>query len=188
MSVSAVFAGPQVSLPQMLDARERRAAAQARLAAAAPAGASLLCLTLAIPGPVKSSPALAWVFERLREAVEGALAEAEVYERLELGGATGHELLMPVGMVPAELKRRMVALEEEHPLGRLADLDVFDAGAHELRLLSRADFGLPLRRCLICEGEAKACARSRTHTVEAMQDKIASIIYEGGYRDCGNQD
>lgn len=185
--VSRVFDGPAVELPQMLDARERRAAVQRSLIAKAPQGTSLLCMTMAIPGPVKTSAVLREVFGAIREAVAEALGDSAPLEAVELTGVTGPEVLELVPLGALELKRRMVAIEQSHPWGRLVDLDVFDCGAGELRPISRTELGLGPRTCLICGGEAKACARSRTHSVEQMQAKIASIIKEGGFEDCGNQ-
>ena len=96
-------------------------------------------------------------------------------------GPAGPELMELVGLAPEELKRRMTGIEQDHPLGRLADLDVLGRGDAAPRSVSRTELGLPPRRCLICDGEAKACARSRAHTVYEMQEKIAEIIQQGGH-------
>lgn len=178
---AVVFDGPCVELPQMLDARERRAALQRQLLADADEGESLLSFTLSIPGPHKTSAVLERVFNELASQVDTALADVPVHDRMRAGGATGPEFLMVCGCAPRDLKRLMVAIEETHPLGRLADLDVLGRTGDTLYSVSRTELGLPPRRCLICGGEAKACARSRAHTVQAMQERIAEIIQQGGY-------
>ena len=62
-------------------------------------------------------------------------------------------------------------LEEASPLGRLFDLDVSDETG---RTLSRsAD-----RRCLLCSNSARVCGRSRTHSVQQLQEKTESILRE----------
>ena len=175
-----VFCGPEAALPDMLDARERRAACQRRLLAEAEAGESLLSITLSIPGPHKTSDVLEAVFDELCARAEEALDGAPVRERTRLGGVSGPELLMLVGLELLELKRRVSAVEETHPLGRLADLDVLGRTGDTLYSVQRTEIGLPPRRCLICDGEAKACARSRAHTVSDMQERIAEIISQGG--------
>lgn len=175
-----VFCGPEAALPDMLDARERRAACQRWLLAEAEAGESLLSITLSIPGPHKTSDVLEAVFDELCTRAEEALDGAPVRERTRLGGVSGPELLMLVGLEPLELKRRVSAVEETHPLGRLADLDVLGRTGDTLYSVQRTEIGLPPRRCLICDGEAKACARSRAHTVSDMQERIAEIISQGG--------
>ena len=180
-----VFDGPQVALPQMLDARERRAREQARMLAGAEPGECLLALTLSVPGPVKTSVALMGAFDELLDEAVCALDDARVTQSIRYGGSTGPECLMLVGMDARELKRRMVAIEQTHPLGRLADLDVLERTDAGLRSVSRTELGFAARTCLLCGGEAKACARSRAHTVAAMQRKIATIIEEGGTKDRG---
>ena len=179
--VAMVFDGPEAALPDMLDARERRAACQRELLADAHDDESLLCITLSIPGPHKTSPVLEHVFDVLAAQAEAALDGAAVRERRALGGVSGPELLMLVALPARETKRRVVQVEQVHPLGRLADLDVLGRTGDTLFSVQRTELGLPPRRCLICDGEAKACARSRAHTVYEMQETIAQMIEQGGY-------
>lgn len=176
-----VFCGPVAELPDMLDARERRAAMQRELLGRAHEGESLLSITLSIPGPHKTSEVLERVFDELSSQAVSALDGAAVREQTRAGGVSGPELMMLVELEPRELKRRVAAVEETHLLGRLADLDVLGRTGDTLFSVQRTEIGLPPRRCLICDGEAKACARSRAHTVHDMQEKIAEIISQGGY-------
>ena len=69
------------------------------------------------------------------------------------------------------LKAATIELEESIPLARLWDLDVFDAKGN---LLSRADFALPPRACLVCGNEAKICARTRKHAVDEIVAEMQS--------------
>jgi holo-ACP synthase len=62
-------------------------------------------------------------------------------------------------------KRMLVELEANHALGRFWDLDVIDS---EGNLISRTELGYESRKCFICDGEAKACARSRKHSYEEL--------------------
>jgi Phosphoribosyl-dephospho-CoA transferase (holo-ACP synthetase) len=68
----------------------------------------------------------------------------------------------------------MITLEQQHPLGRLFDLDVLQADG---RSLSRREFDLPPRRCLICDELAAACGRSRRHSSEELQVRIHQILH-----------
>lgn len=180
-AAARVFAGPEAALPDMLCARERRAARQREMLAGAGVGESLLSITLSIPGPHKTSDVLERVFDALVSEVDRALEGVPVRDRLRTGGVSGPELLMLVELDARELKRRMVDIEQAHPLGRLADLDVLGRTGDTFGSVSRTELGCPPRSCLICDGEAKACARSRAHTVSEMQEKIAEIIQQGGY-------
>jgi holo-ACP synthase len=180
-----VFAGPSVSLEDMLWARERRATLQRRLCVYAPSESSLLSMTLRIPGPHKSSSVFTVVFDSLVSAINETLSTQRVFNRIRLNEATGPELLETVECNAFWLKRTMVAVEQFHPLGTLVDLDVFDIETKQFRPLSRTEIGYPLRTCLVCGGPAKLCARSRAHSVEEMQQCVASIIQASMIREEG---
>lgn len=178
--VAFVFDGPEVGLAEMLDARENRARIQRDLLAESLDGETLFSATLAIPGPHKTSSVLERAFAELVGALEAGLAGVRMRARTRLSGAPGPELLMLVKMPALELKRLAIDVEECHPLGRLADFDVVELTDGMPRPVSRTELGLAPRRCLICGDEAKACARSRAHTVKDMQVAIAEIIRQGG--------
>ena len=73
-----------------------------------------------------------------------------------------------------ELKRALVDLETVDPLGRLWDLDVTDP---KLGALSRRGLGLPVRRCIVCDQPAHACARSRAHSLPELLGAIEDILH-----------
>ena len=77
-------------------------------------------------------------------------------------GADGPYALWALGVEPETWKRAALELEERHPLGRLADFDVLSAGGTPL---SRADLGLPPRRCFLCGEEAALCRRRFSHSL-----------------------
>ena len=82
---------------------------------------------------------------------------------------TGCECLWAADGDVQTLKQRMCAIEEQDELGRLFDIDVIAPdGSH----LSRMEE----RRCLICGGPVRACARSRTHSAEELYQKTHGII------------
>jgi holo-ACP synthase len=87
---------------------------------------------------------------------------------------TGPEALLVVDAGALELKQAMTRLEEEHALGRLWDLDVIDP---RLGAISRKALGVPARRCLLCDEEAHACGRSRSHSLQELQNAIEEIIH-----------
>lgn len=76
------------------------------------------------------------------------------------------------------VKQKMMAIEQTQSIGRLFDLDVLVMANGQMKGLSRRELGLPTRRCLICEEDAKECGRSRKHSVEEMQMKIVELIKE----------
>lgn len=64
-----------------------------------------------------------------------------------------------IGEDPHKFKKTFIEIEETHPLGRFIDYDVHCAD----KSLSRSDFGLTNRKCLICEKEAWVCIKEQTH-------------------------
>lgn len=163
----------QVTLQQVLDAREARAATQQTLLQkyAAP----LICLTMNIPGPVKNSDLIRRAFglgqQMLLDSLKSegiALLHAQTQEP-----ATGCESFYVLRCNPQRLKQLCVGLEDSFPAGRLFDLDVIGLdGSHT----SRESLGLPPRKCLLCDQDAKVCGRSRAHSVEALQEKTWQLL------------
>lgn len=113
---------------------------------------------------------------KIASAAVSAVHEAfsPAYEELR-DLETGYEGYFIVDMDPMEAKRMAVSIEEEHPLGRLFDLDVI-VSEDGVRPLGRQELGLPQRLCLICGKPARECMRARTHTTEELLEKIDSIL------------
>ena len=165
--------GIPTELPQMLNAREQRAALQNRLLGSC--RCPLVSFTLNIPGPVKVLPLVPQAFDAGISKIEDALADQglPVVRREQVIQATGLEAMWAVETDAVRLKTLMAVIEDGGGLGRLFDIDVLDAGGKKL---SREDLGLPPRKCLLCEQPAHACARSRTHTVMELTERIESIL------------
>lgn len=158
-----------VELTQMLAARDRRVERQGALLAAY--GRPLVSFTMNIAGPVKNSPSIRRGFALGRELLLGQLrrVKAPLLHREEIDEDTGCEGLYVVELDPSALKRICVEIEERTPLGRLYDLDVLCPDG------SKLDRPSP-RRCLICGGAAKDCARSRSHSVPELQARTHELL------------
>ncbi|MRI84345.1 citrate lyase holo-[acyl-carrier protein] synthase [Aerococcaceae bacterium WS4759] len=194
---NAVFAqGISVDLMMMLETREQRSLTQRELFAKN-RHASLLSATMNIPGPIKTSPILRNVFEEVMDVVRQhpSIQAAPILTTLYREKVTGPEYYMLLDLPAEVLKKAMIDIEQQHPWGRLLDLDVLYCESREadslqfgreeasaimtteyIHSISRTDLNLPTRRCLICEEDAKVCGRSRTHSVEEMQAAIAELI------------
>ena len=173
MTTAAIF-------EEILAARERRAARQA--AALARFGAPLVSITTVTPGAVKDG----WLPRRV---LAGAILHIErlasinrwtVLHREVVFQRAGSEALYVVDHVDSQvLKVALIDLEDDHPLGRLWDLDVVAPdGDH----LSRRALGLPPRRCLVCTKPAHACSRSRRHPPDELWRAIQRIVDGYGLR------
>ena len=158
-----------VERSQMLEARERRAQRQRELLDRY--GLPLVSFTMNIAGPVKNSPSIRQGFQLGRTLLMGQLArvKAPVIFREEIEPATGCEGLYVVDFPAAALKSITVELEEHTDLGRLFDLDVLTPVGEKL------ERPVP-RRCLVCGKPVSECARSRSHSVSALQEKTHNLL------------
>ena len=162
----------QVTVPDMMAAREARAQVQRTLLARYP-GATVVCLTMNIAGPVKATDEIERAFDwgwravRAVAAPRGALFEATIRPH------TGPEGALCVMADATQLKRRLCQIEDGEPLGRLLDVDVIGPDGAKLE---HTALGLPARRCLLCDKPAPVCARSRTHSAQALFDRAQELI------------
>ena len=151
-----------VTLPEMLDFRERKAMEQERLRAVSE-GVIVISLGMNIPGPVKRTDSVFHLFEDGRVQLERVIAQAGgvIVEKVVLDEHAGCAAMYAVSGVTAyELKKRAVHLEETHSCGRLFDIDVLNLDGHAVE---REQVGSEKRKCLLCGRDAKVCGRSRTH-------------------------
>ena len=157
--------GRAVALDDILAARDARVARQQALLQQ---GGMLLSLTLVAPGAVKRSPLLDAIFAAALDAIRPLVDDARA--RIEAVDDSGHHALYLLDGEARDWKTRMLALENRAPLSRLWDIDIIDRDGVAV---SRRDLGLPPRRCLICDDDAKTCARERRHDIAALQADIA---------------
>lgn len=162
-----------VSLEQMLQAREQRAAGQQ--AALRRYAQPVVSLSLVTPGPVKDGAIPRLIFTAAVDELDAAFVRLDIplLASSQSMAATGPEALYVVAAPAEAVKRHLIALETAHPLGRLWDLDVICPQAGSL---TRRGLGLPPRRCLLCEAAAHACARSRRHSPAALQAVIEEQV------------
>ena len=147
----------EISLDELLAAKEDRASRRARMQAEHPG----ICVSLSVnmPGPVKDSPRIRALFRHAVSRIEAELPVAA--SRMEHGKAGPHALFaveaMPGG--PARVKETTCRLETENDYSRLLDMDVYDASGAAVSLPSRG----PGRTCFVCSDIAIACMRERRH-------------------------
>ena len=160
----------EITLEQLLESRDKRAEFQAILLRGY--NTPLVSFTVNMPGKVKKNHRSARVFEAGVEAIRETLAGHVVYYKL-LDNLTGPEGYFAVDMAVDDLKAAMCRIEDEHPLGRLMDIDVLSApGKH----VSRTTLGHQPRKCLVCGEMAAACTRSRAHPTQQLIDAIDRLL------------
>lgn len=175
--------GRAVPLEDMLAARDARAARQK--AWLDRYRVPLLCLTLNVAGPIKVTE---WIHKGFEEAVR--LTQAQLHRHavpvrafLRTEAFTGLEAMWAADSDAPALKRMLCRIEAHGRFGRLLDLDVIGTDGDKI---SREDIGLAPRRCLLCGGEAAACARSRAHSVAELfgeTEQILRAYFEDAYAD-----
>lgn len=165
----------EVSLLEMLDARERRVHHQQELLAQYQK--PLVCFTMNIAGPVKDSPLIRRGFARGQQLLRQQFLRAKLTP-LHTDAAcspTGCEAFYVLDADPLAIKKFTTDIEDATPLGRLFDMDVLRPNGIKV---DREELHLEGRRCLICGGPAKACSSRRIHTVAELQAKTTAILTE----------
>ena len=169
----------EVTLQQILDAREQRVFRQQALLKAY--GKPLLCFTMNIAGPEKNNALITAGFHLGLNTLDIQLhadripvLQKEVYEE-----STGCEGFYVLDANAAALKQLAVQIEDLSLVGRLFDMDVLTPDGQKV---SRESLGLPGRTCLLCGGPVHICSRSRAHSVEALQEKTRALLQEAVYQ------
>lgn len=157
----------EVSLHDILIARDARA--QLQQALLQKYRCSLVCFTMNIAGPVKTSPLILRGFREGLASLDEALSP--VLERSVFEKPTGPEAFYAVNADAAGLKELCTAIEDASPLGRLFDMDVLDVCGTKLERPSQ-------RGCLVCGKPGRACAASRAHSVEQLQVVTRQLLQE----------
>ncbi len=161
----------EVSLLEILDARERRAQKQQKLLKRF--GKTLICFTMNIPGPVKVAPKIDAAFRIGNGLIQSFFT---VLYQEDTSANTGFERFYVVKEDPAYVKEECVDIEDSvelTPWRRLFDMDVLTPDGKKL---SREELGLPSRKCLICDQDAAICGRSRAHSVEELQNAVEQLL------------
>ena len=161
----------EISLERLLAARDERFRIQTRLRNENPE-ATLVVLTVVMPGKYKRTYETIAIAREACKAIERALeGRIELFEHRNL--PTGYEAYVLTDIPRYEVKQLMCQIEEDHPLGRLFDIDVFEEDGTPI---SRIKAGQPARKCLICGKEARVCMRERNHSYEELIAHICKLV------------
>ena len=159
----------EVTLQQILEARDSRAKLQQRLQQQF--HCPVVCFTMNIPGPVKNTPLIRRAFGYGLQILEGQLPG--ILHKEILDASTGCEAMYAVDEDALQLKRICTAIEDSTPLGRLFDMDVLDVRGNKLdRNLVNGNS----RDCIVCGAPGRGCASRRLHTLDELQVAVAKIM------------
>jgi len=160
----------EVTLSQILDAREQRVLRQQQLLAQY--GKTVVCFTMNIAGPVKNSPLITEGFRLGHQFLTKLLQP--VHQSLNIAD-TGCEGYYVVEGDPLRVKKLTTDLEDSMPVGRLFDMDVLQPDGQKV---SRTQLGLAERKCLLCGADARSCGRSRAHSVAQLQAEANRLLQD----------
>lgn len=169
----------EVTLEQMLYAREKRACRQRELLVQYKK--PLLCFTMNIAGPIKNSGLIRQGFLTGLQDITFQIKRtgAALLFREVINAPAGNEAYLVADTDAGTLKQLACEREDTDELGRLFDMDVITWSAdscYAAKKIDRRELGLPERKCLICGGPAKACASRRIHSVEELWDTTEKIL------------
>ena len=162
--------GQPVSAEDILDARELRAQRLEDLTSEYPQR-TLLSFKLNIPGSIKAHPILDLVFDQALTKITEQLTEFKIHDLSKKN--TGPELILSTSLPAKKTKGLMIAIEESEPIGRLYDIDVVYRGL----ALSRSQFSIPDRPCLVCNRSARICSRSKAHSLTDVLNVVEHLIF-----------
>lgn len=161
-----------VALPEMLEAREKRAALRYAYFGRLKDGSSLLQITVNIPGSLKNNDMIRDIYREAIHTVCQLFPKALVLPESSETRKTGPEGYLSLALRGEDIKKKTSILEDSHILGRLWDIDVFTDPNHSL---SRSEIGMTGRSCYLCERPAHECSRSKRHSLEDIQEHIYKI-------------
>jgi len=163
----------EITIQDMMFCRENRADLQTSLLRQFPEN-PVLSFCMNIPGPVKTDEEIRTAFETGKKEILSVLSERNwgIERDYEIHEKTGDEWLASIRAEASLLKDAVSEIEENHPLGRIYDIDII---APDGQKLSRLNF----RTCLLCGRQAQDCARSRRHSAEELFVRIKQLIREG---------
>lgn len=176
IDLSALVTGREVSLPEMLDAREHRQEVQRMLISSH--HLPVISFTLNIVGPIKVFPLALRAFHEGVRLIETQCHawKIPVIATHSIESHTGYEYFWAVDRDVRSVKEILCLLEDSVALGRLFDIDVIQPDGQKI---SRTDLGFAGRKCLICNQDAFVCSRARVHSVKELLEKECQIM--GGY-------
>ncbi len=157
---------------EILKSREERAFIQQKIIALY--NNPIISFTLNIPGSIKDSDKYRLIHDVGMDIITSELKDniCNITYIKRLNKTTGPEGYFSIEIDSIELKKMTSKIENEHILGRIFDIDVFDSNYNQI---SRLDLGLNPRECLICEENAKICSRGKTHELNDLLDEIEKL-------------
>lgn len=156
-----------ITLDEILAAREERVRTQTEMLMEH--HSPLICFTMNIAGPVKTSPIIERAFTEGLRLIHAAIEPYEVAERREEHTNCGPVAFYSLRADAPPLKALMIEIEDSHPIGRLFDIDVIDIDGIKIDRPTE-------RSCMVCGAPGRACAAGRLHPLSELTALTNSLL------------
>lgn len=163
------------NVAQLLDDREERYKKQIEMITVH--NLPIISFTINTPGSEKNNEIIKNIFKSGLKKIEAVLWDnsIDIIDRYcSTDGFSGPVIMLSIASNPIKTKELMVDIENNHPLGRLLDIDVIDI---QLNHISRCTLGFEARKCLICNESAKICSRSQRHDMVDVLKQFYDICF-----------
>lgn len=161
--------GMNMQKEELLVQREQRAAFQQELLQ--DDRFVLITIKANFPGSNKHNPhttmVVVSIMIALKERFAGKIKKVHTTNTLE-----GYIVFLLIEDDPQAIKETCIALEDSHPLGRLADIDVIS----KTKMYARSNINVPPRSCFLCACAAHVCARAQTHTHKEVTTHFEHVV------------
>lgn len=137
----------------------------------------LPCVVLRVnyPGTDKCNNITLKIFKYLSQEVRNKLYGLIKFAEEKIT-AEGPTLILIVQGIESRIKEEMILIEDNHFLGRLVDIDVYNP--KDKSSLSRIGMGKEPRACFLCNNMAHICVRNKTHSLEEIVQFIEGKVKE----------
>lgn len=160
-------------LQRVLEAKEERANFQKQLIIKYKL--PLISLTLNLVGGYFQYDKWEMILEEAIKSIDSIFLDNVVFKKIRLG-KWGSEGFWVIDLPIENIKKKTIKIEDSHSLGRLFDIDVVDLNGSSI---SRRNFGMEPRKCIICDNSAVECYIEKRHTMEELMFKTNEIIEKG---------
>ncbi|MCP4049208.1 MAG: hypothetical protein GY730_00665 [bacterium] len=151
-------------LNRILSAREKRQSLRIS------AGSSFITFNLNIPGYPKSSEYIKKAFVLLAEEVKMFFSTFFKVEEETGVDEAGHYMFIPVKEEDLKkLKKAALEFEENHVLGRLCDIDIYEK-------IGSSVSGSKKKKCFLCNEQAQICIKRKEHSIEELRGYCDQLL------------
>ena len=127
---------------------------------------NLIVLKANTPGPDKNRYSSLFLIKQLNQVVERRFSISFKILKNSFDGP--YYVYAISNDISKDVKLKLINIENSHPLGRYIDLDLYVNS----KMISREDFNIGLRNCMLCNHSAIDCMRNDRHTKEEILSHI----------------